>query len=72
MNKHLAGAKWKVLVGCAPCQPFFFLHGKSPPQCKKYGQLESNNNFMDKIKEINPDVVSMENVPHITNATGIL
>jgi len=54
----------KVLVGCAPCQPF-----------SKHTQKEKNReakedwgllyHFFKLIKQINPVIVSMENVPQI-------
>ncbi len=54
----------KVLVGCAPCQPFSaYAKGKnknSPD--KKWKLLEQ---FTRLILELNPDVVSMENVPRL-------
>ena len=55
----------KILVGCAPCQPF-----------SKYTQKEKNretkedwgllHHFFKSIKEVKPMIVSMENVPQIT------
>ena len=55
----------KVLVGCAPCQPF-----------SKHTQKEKNRetkedwgllyHFSELIKKVEPIVVSMENVPQIT------
>jgi DNA (cytosine-5)-methyltransferase 1 len=52
----------KVLVGCAPCQPF-------SPYTKKKEKVEKNwellGAFADLIEEVNPDVVSMENVPEL-------
>jgi DNA (cytosine-5)-methyltransferase 1 len=48
----------RVLVGCAPCQPFSTYNQKnSDPKWKLV------NRFSDLIEEIGPDVVSMENVP---------
>ena len=52
----------KVLVGCAPCQPF-------STHSHKYKDKESDarwnlvGTFFNHVKEIQPDVVSMENVP---------
>ena len=55
----------KILVGCAPCQPF-------SSQTFKYKASENHKDrelldeFLRLIKETNPHIVSMENVPAIT------
>lgn len=58
----------KVLVGCAPCQPFSMYTGR-------YRQNESAEDtdkrwellraFARIIEEVQPDIVSMENVPRV-------
>lgn len=54
----------KVLVGCAPCQPFSkHTHKvKNRNEDKKWGLLYE---FGRLIKELEPEIVSMENVPQI-------
>lgn len=54
----------KILVGCAPCQPFstHTQKNKERHQDEKWGLLYS---FRKLIKKINPEIVSMENVPQI-------
>ena len=55
----------KVLVGCAPCQPF----SKHTQKEKKREDKEDWGllyDFIKLIKEVNPIVVSMENVPQIS------
>lgn len=52
------GADIKVLVGCAPCQPYSGLNRKGPTEekmspLKKFGQY---------VAELKPEIVSMENV----------
>ena len=57
----------KILVGCAPCQPFSqmrFKMGKKNTDDEKYDLL---NEFGRLIKEVQPDIISMENVPSIRN-----
>lgn len=53
--------KVKVLVGCAPCQPFSkYSQGREDPRWNllhEFGRL---------ISEVSPDIVSMENVPQLT------
>lgn len=51
-------AKIKVLVGCAPCQPYSGLNKKKPSK-EKMQPLEK---FANLVEEIRPDIVSMENV----------
>lgn len=51
-------AKVKVLVGCAPCQPYSGLNKKAPTK-EKMQPLEK---FASLVEEIKPDIVSMENV----------
>lgn len=54
----------KVLVGCAPCQPFSSHTQKNKKRIKdaRWGLL---NSFTGLIKEVKPEIVSMENVPQI-------
>lgn len=49
----------RVLVGCAPCQPFSGYTSKQP-KGDKWNLLYS---FAELIERVEPDVVSMENVP---------
>ena len=64
LNKEY-GNRLKILVGCAPCQPFssysFKVKEKDP---KKLNLLYS---FSRLIEETQPSVVSMENVPQLIN-----
>ena len=53
----------RVLVGCAPCQPFSKLNLKKVTQ----KQLEPLEKFARLIKETSPDIVSMENVRWLAN-----
>ena len=53
----------KILVGCAPCQPFSAYNKGNRNQDDKWKLLD---NFSDLISEIKPDIVSMENVPNLT------
>lgn len=48
----------RVLAGCAPCQPFSKLNQKKITE----KQLEPLEKFAQLIKEVRPDIVSMENV----------
>lgn len=59
----------RVLVGCAPCQPFSMYTGRyrqnesAEDTDKRWALLRA---FADLIAQTKPDVVSMENVPRLT------
>jgi DNA (cytosine-5)-methyltransferase 1 len=55
----------KVLVGCAPCQPFSSYTFKADKQKDRRWQLLYD--FSRIINEVKPDIVSMENVPQLLN-----
>lgn len=50
----------KILVGCAPCQPFSSYSHKTGAKNEKWQLLYE---FGRLIEEVQPDIVSMENVP---------
>jgi len=56
----------KILVGCAPCQPFstHTLKNKKKEKGKKWFLL---NDFIRLIEETSADIISMENVPNLQN-----
>lgn len=54
----------RLLAGCAPCQPFStYSQGKNITEDKRWPLLYS---FARLIKEIKPELVTMENVPDVT------
>lgn len=67
LNALYADSEVHVLVGCAPCQPF-------STHTQKLRKEENGNkderwflitDFLRLVKEIKPDIVSMENVPNL-------
>ncbi len=58
---HFGDANVKILVGCSPCQPFSTYSYKHQDE-NKYSLL---NQFARLIEEVQPDIVSMENVPRL-------
>ena len=59
-ERALADADFRVLVGCAPCQPFStYAQGSRGAHPNKWALLER---FQTLIKQAHPDIVSMENV----------
>ncbi len=60
LNQYFKEAKVKVLVGCAPCQPFStYNRNNNNPD---WALLET---FSTLIADTLPDIVSMENVPQL-------
>ncbi len=65
--KLFRGASIRVLVGCAPCQPYSSLN------CRKLSKKEERRRwypmyrFMTLVKRVKPEVVSMENVPDLAD-----
>jgi DNA (cytosine-5)-methyltransferase 1 len=58
----------RILVGCAPCQPFSRYakrYQKKGYSCNKWQLLYS---FSEKIKDIRPEIISMENVPELSKS----
>lgn len=64
LNK-LWGNNLKILVGCAPCQPFSSYSFKVKVKDKK--KLNLLYEFARLIEETKPTIISMENVPQLTN-----
>ena len=55
----------RILVGCAPCQPFStYSHKRTDDKWKLLGE------FARLVREVQPDVLSMENVPRLANFHG--
>lgn len=53
----------RILVGCAPCQPFSkYTQGQNKDQDSKWGLL---NAFSRLVHDVKPEIISMENVPEI-------
>lgn len=55
----------KILIGCAPCQPFsMYSQGRDDPKWQLLPR------FSRLIVEVKPDVVTMENVPRLRHFQG--
>lgn len=64
IKKLLQGYDIKILVGCAPCQPFS-RHQKDKYNRKKHKDWKLLYQFARLVEEVKPQVVSMENVPEL-------
>jgi DNA (cytosine-5)-methyltransferase 1 len=57
----------KILVGCAPCQPYSLYTRKKEDREEKWKLVPR---FADLICEVDPEIVSMENVPQLATFRG--
>lgn len=64
INKLLEDFDVKVLVGCAPCQPFS-THRKDKKNRESHKDWGLLRQFGRLVEEVMPDYVSMENVPEL-------
>nr|WP_155262542.1 DNA cytosine methyltransferase [Bradyrhizobium sp. BR2003] len=56
------GRSLKLLAGCAPCQPFSSYHQKATTEDGRWNLL---NHFGRLAEEVQPDLITMENVPNL-------
>lgn len=66
-NLYGAGAV-RVLIGCAPCQPFSSLSQRRGARRRTRPKQKALKAFLDLTLETLPEIVSMENVPELANA----
>ena len=63
LANHYPSGHVRVLVGCAPCQPFSkYTQGQATEQDAKWGLLRD---FGRLVSDVLPEIVSMENVPEM-------
>jgi len=66
ISSHFDSAGYRILVGCAPCQPFS-THTSKIKKNEKDSRWNLISEFLRLITEGRPEVVSMENVPALRN-----
>ncbi|RKZ28712.1 DNA (cytosine-5-)-methyltransferase [bacterium] len=68
LKKIFGESNVRILVGCAPCQPFssHTQKNKNREKDEKWGLLDQ---FGRLVGELKPDIVSMENVPQIEKSS---
>jgi DNA (cytosine-5)-methyltransferase 1 len=59
LEEHFSGSSIKILVGCAPCQPFSNYSRRYNDKKSRWKLLQD---FVRLVKESEPDIISMENV----------
>lgn len=52
----------RILAGCAPCQPYSAYSKKHAPKDARWRLVEK---FGQLVRDIQPEIVTMENVPHL-------
>lgn len=63
LNALYPSGQTRVLVGCAPCQPFSrYTQGQAKENDAKWGLLHE---FSRLVHDTKPEIISMENVPEI-------
>lgn len=68
LMQQFGEANIRILVGCAPCQPFSthtFKYKKTTGECNDERWFLIND-FLRLIREVKPEIVSMENVPNLS------
>lgn len=65
LNQLYPDNSTRVLVGCAPCQPFSRYSSRYRKDGRKDNRWRLLYSFERLIRESNPDIVSMENVPNL-------
>lgn len=66
IKKYWQDDEVKILVGCAPCQPFS-THSNKVKDKEQGDKWNLLNEFIRLIKESTPDIISMENVTNLSN-----
>jgi DNA (cytosine-5)-methyltransferase 1 len=65
LRKLFRGASVRVLVGCAPCQPYSSLNRRNLSKKEARRRWYPMYRFMTLVKRVKPEIVSMENVPDL-------
>lgn len=55
----------RVLMGCAPCQPFSSYNRLPADSPSKASKMELLDYFGQQVRNVEPEIVSMENVPNL-------
>jgi DNA (cytosine-5)-methyltransferase 1 len=67
LQRLYAGSSLKILIGCAPCQPFSSISKKGSAYKADDVRWRPLRRFIRLIKDVRPHIVSMENVPELLN-----
>lgn len=64
-NLYPSDTDIKVLIGCAPCQPFSNYSHRYRDSDVTRNKMDLLDYFGEQVKNVKPDIVSMENVPQM-------
>lgn len=67
LRQLFRGASVRVLVGCAPCQPYSSLNRRKLTKKEARRHWYPMYRFMTLVKRVKPEIVSMENVPDLSD-----
>jgi DNA (cytosine-5)-methyltransferase 1 len=68
LRKLFRGASVRVLVGCAPCQPYSSMNRRKLSKKEARRRWYPMYRFLTLVKRIKPEIVSMENVPDLSDS----
>lgn len=66
IQKYWQNDEVRILVGCAPCQPFS-THANKVKDKEQGDKWNLLNEFIRLVRETSPDIISMENVTNLSN-----
>jgi DNA (cytosine-5)-methyltransferase 1 len=70
VRAYFSSGNLRLLAGCAPCQPFSaYTNGKDTTTDHKWGLLYE---FERLVRQVEPELVTMENVPQVTKHSVFL
>ena len=61
------GADIRILIGCAPCQPFSSLNKNKSAYKSRDERWSPLEKFLSLVQKVKPEIVSMENVAELSN-----
>lgn len=68
LNELFGDVRYRILVGCAPCQPFSsYTNYTNKENQEKDDKWKLLNSFAQMVDAIEPEVISMENVPQLVS-----
>lgn len=67
LKQLFRGASVRILVGCAPCQPYSSLGRRNTSKKEARQRWYPMYRFMTFVKRVKPEIVSMENVPDLSD-----
>ncbi|WP_018416049.1 DNA cytosine methyltransferase [Teredinibacter turnerae] len=67
IKREFEGCSYSVIAGCAPCQPFSTYSRSAKKKLKGNEDWRLVGHFGEIVNDVQPDVITMENVPPLTS-----